>query len=64
MSGPQFCEGQTSQGEGAVVSQGFFSGLHLELYNLEEDPEETTNLIRDQQVMIFPGILCVDVDGG
>ena len=64
VSGPQFCEGQTSQGVEAVVSQGFFSGLHLELYNLAEDPGETTNLIQDQQVMIFPGIFCMDIDGG
>ena len=64
MSGPQFCEGQTSQEGGAVASQGFFSGLHIELYNLAEDPEETTNLIQDQQVMIFPGIFCMDLDGG
>ena len=50
MSGPQFCEGQTSQGGGAVASQGFFSGLNLELYNLAEDPEEKTNLIQDLEV--------------
>ena len=50
MSGPQFCEGQTSLGVGAVASQGFFSGLHIELYNLADDPEEKTNLIRDLEV--------------
>ena len=50
MSGPQFCEGQTSQEGGAVASQGFFSGLHLELYNLADDPEEKTNLIQDLEV--------------
>ena len=60
MSGPQFCEGQTSQGKGAVVNQGFFSGLHLELYNLAEDPWETTNLIQDLEVNLWK--FCNDGD--
>ena len=34
-----------------IVSEGFFSGLQFELYNLASDPKETTNLAEEQEVI-------------
>ena len=55
MSGPQFCEeepgGSLLERSADVVSEGFFSGFQFELYDLATDPEETTNLAEEQEVI-------------
>ena len=51
VSGPQFCGGEPGGGAVGVVGEGFFSGLQLELYDLATDPEETTNLVEEEEVI-------------
>ena len=55
MSGPQFCEGEAGQvmERADIVSEGFFAGLRLELYDLASDPMETTNMAGGQEVTFY-----------
>ena len=36
-----------------IVSEGFFAGLRLELYDLASDPMETTNMAGGQEVTFY-----------
>ena len=49
-----------------IVSEGFFSGLQFELYDLASDPKETTNLAEEQEVSFCCccGIMWMSLTGG